>query len=124
MRLRMLCAVALLSLLLTPALLFGSGQGEPRESNTIGISKIVAHPALDDIEEGIIERLGELGYGDLEFDQQNANGEITTAASIANKFKADRVRLAVGIATPTAQAPTCIPISSFSLNQYCACASS
>lgn len=104
MRFRQLLVVALLMALLVPALAVASGQSEPTESNTIGISKIVAHPALDDIEEGIIERLQELGYSDLEFDRQNANGEITTAASIANKFRADRVRLAVGIATPTAQA--------------------
>lgn len=104
MRFRQLLSVAVVLAFLVPALAVASGQAEPVESNTIGISKIVAHPALDDIEEGIIERLGELGYTDLEFDLQNANGEITTAASIASKFKADRVRLAVGIATPTAQA--------------------
>lgn len=104
MRFRQLLVVAVVLALLSPTLAVASGQPEPTESNTIGISKIVAHPALDDIEEGIIERLGELGYTDLQFDQQNANGEITTAASIANKFRADQVRLAVGIATPTAQA--------------------
>lgn len=104
MRFRRLLVVALMPALLFPALVFASGEAEPTESNTIGISKIVAHPALDDIEEGIIERLQELGYTQLEFDRQNANGEITTAASIANKFRADQVRLAVGIATPTAQA--------------------
>lgn len=103
MRLIRLSGVLVLFVLVA-AFSFGEGQAEVTESNTIGISKIVAHPALDDIEEGIIERLGELGYTDLEFDRQNANGEITTAASIANKFRADNVRLAVGIATPTAQA--------------------
>ena len=103
MRFSRLFGVLFLSLLVV-SVAFGSGQAEPTESNTIGISKIVAHPALDAIETGIIERLEELGYTDLEFDRQNANGEITTAASIASKFKADNVRLAVGIATPTAQA--------------------
>lgn len=104
MRFRQLLFVVVVLALFVPAMAVASGQVEPMESNTIGISKIVAHPALDAIEEGIIERLRELGYEDLEFDLQNANGEITTAASIASKFKADRVRLAVGIATPTAQA--------------------
>lgn len=74
------------------------------ESNVIGISKIVAHPALDAVEQGIIDELRELGYGNLIFDVQNANGDISTAASIATKFRTDRVRLAVGIATPTSQA--------------------
>lgn len=84
---------------------FASGAPEvPTESNVIGISKIVAHPALDAVEQGIIDELTELGYTDLEYDLQNANGDISTAASIATKFNNDGVRLAVGIATPTAQA--------------------
>ena len=69
----------------------------------IGISKIVAHPALDAIERGIQEVvLSE--YPDARFDLQNANGEMSTASSIAQKFKSQNVTLAVGIATPTAQA--------------------
>lgn len=69
----------------------------------IGISKIVAHPALDAIERGIQEVVtGE--YPDARFDLQNANGEISTASSIAQKFKSQKVTLAIGIATPTAQA--------------------
>ncbi len=96
--------VILAVVLCAAAPLFATGVPEAAGSNVIGISKIVAHPALDDIERGIMDELTELGYDDLEYDLQNANGEMTTAASIANKFKADRVRLAVGIATPTAQA--------------------
>ena len=69
----------------------------------IGISKIVAHPALDAIEKGIQEVVL-AAYPDARFDLQNANGEMSTAASIAQKFKSENVTLAVGIATPTAQA--------------------
>jgi len=69
----------------------------------IGISKIVAHPALDALEQGIIEVVSEK-YPDAIFDLQNANGEMATASSIAQKFKSEKVDLAVGIATPTAQA--------------------
>lgn len=69
----------------------------------IGISKIVAHPALDAIEKGIGEVIRE-SYPDARFDLQNANGEMSTASSIAQKFKSEGVSLAVGIATPTAQA--------------------
>ena len=69
----------------------------------IGISKIVAHPALDAIEKGIQEVIRE-SYPDARFDLQNANGEMSTASSIAQKFKSEGVSLAVGIATPTAQA--------------------
>ena len=69
----------------------------------IGISKIVAHPALDAVERGIQEVI-QASYPDARFDLQNANGEMSTASSIAQKFKSEGVTLAVGIATPTAQA--------------------
>ncbi|HEY5973981.1 MAG TPA: ABC transporter substrate-binding protein [Geobacteraceae bacterium] len=68
----------------------------------IGISKIVAHPALDAVEKGIQDELAAAKIN-AEYDLQNANGDIGTAASIANKFQSEKVTLAVGIATPTAQ---------------------
>lgn len=75
------------------------------ESKTkIGISKIVAHPALDAVEKGLQEELTNQGFTDIEYDFQNANGEPATAKQIATKFKAEKVDIAVGIATPTAQA--------------------
>ncbi len=69
----------------------------------IGITKIVAHPALDALEQGAVEVI-KATYPDAVFDLQNANGDMSTATSIAQKFKADKVDLAIGIATPTAQA--------------------
>jgi putative ABC transport system substrate-binding protein len=77
--------------------------GADQTDGVIGISKIVAHPALDAVEKGIQDELKSLGHN-FTYDLQNANGEISTAASIANKFKSQKVTLAVGIATPTAQA--------------------
>jgi len=70
---------------------------------TIGISKIVTHPALDALEKGVMDGVTER-FPKATFDLQNANGELSTAASIAQKFKAENVDIAVGIATPTAQA--------------------
>jgi putative ABC transport system substrate-binding protein len=77
--------------------------GIAQSDGVIGISKIVAHPALDAVEQGIQDELKSLGHN-FSYDLQNANGDINTAASIANKFKSQGVTLAVGIATPTAQA--------------------
>ena len=74
------------------------------EQITIGISKIVTHPALDAAEQGIKDELEALGYDQIVYDVQDANGDFTTATSIATKFRSDRVTIAVGIATPTAQA--------------------
>jgi len=70
----------------------------------IGISKIVSHPALDAVQQGIIDELAELGYEGIDYDIQSAQGDVNAAASIAAKFRADRVDVAIGIATPTAQA--------------------
>lgn len=69
----------------------------------VGISKIVAHPALDALEQGIQEVVSQ-SFPDAQFDLQNANGEMSTASSIAQKFKTGKVDVAIGIATPTAQA--------------------
>ena len=80
-----------------------TASGAAQTEGVIGISKIVAHPALDAVEQGIQDELKSLGHN-FSYDLQNANGEISTAASIANKFKSQKVTLAVGIATPTAQA--------------------
>ena len=67
----------------------------------IGIAKIVQHPALDAAEQGIIDVINENGIN-AEFDLQNANGDVNTAAQIASQFKVKKVDIAVGIATPVA----------------------
>ena len=90
-------------ILLAAAALYAQGNGEEDGTLRIGISKLMAHPALDDIERGIIDYLEENGI-DAEYDIQNANGDISTAASIANVFSTEGVDIAIGIATPTAQA--------------------
>jgi putative ABC transport system substrate-binding protein len=69
----------------------------------IGISKIMAHPALDACEQGIQDQIKARGISAV-FDLQSANGDMSTAAQIAGKFKSDRVDIAIGIATPTAVA--------------------
>ena len=86
------------------------GAPEPAETEkvsekiVIGISKFVQHPALDAVEQGIMDDLAELGWDNITYDLQNANADANTSAQIATKFKSSGVDLAVGIATPTAQA--------------------
>ena len=93
--------VTLVAIVLMATSLFAAPAGE--SATRIGISKIVAHPALDAVEQAIQDELAEQGFTDIEYDLQNANGDMNSAASIAAKFKADKVAVAVGIATPTAQ---------------------
>ncbi|MDR2884807.1 MAG: ABC transporter substrate-binding protein [Deferribacteraceae bacterium] len=69
----------------------------------IGIAKIIAHPALDAIEKGVIDEFAAQGYDNVTFDLQSANGEMSTAASIASKFKQEKATMVLGIATAMAQ---------------------
>jgi putative ABC transport system substrate-binding protein len=81
----------------------GGSQAAGTTQVRVGISKIMAHPALDACEQGIQDQLKTRGF-DAVFDLQSANGDMSTAAQIAGKFKSDKVNVAVGIATPTAVA--------------------
>src|SRR6056297_474732 len=56
----------------------------------IGISKIITHPALDAVEQGVQDVVNASDY-EATFDLQNANGDSSTAASIAQKFRSDNV---------------------------------
>jgi putative ABC transport system substrate-binding protein len=76
--------------------------GAPKQIK-VGIAKILQHPALDACEQGVQDALKARGINAV-YDLQNANGDLSTAAQIANKFKGDKVDVAVGIATPVAQA--------------------
>ncbi|MFO1263315.1 MAG: ABC transporter substrate-binding protein [Rhodoferax sp.] len=73
----------------------------------IGVTKIVAHPALDAAEKGFEVALASAGFKEgvnVIYDRQNALGDATKADDIARKFVADKVDLIHAIATPTTQA--------------------
>jgi putative ABC transport system substrate-binding protein len=102
---RVIVLTALLIVSLSTSMLFAAGAQEAATAAVpkIGVSKIITHPALDAVEKGMQDHLAAVGV-DVKFDFQNANGDISTANSIAQKFKADKVSMVVGIATPVAQA--------------------
>ncbi len=84
-----------------------SGCSNDKEVVEIGISQIVEHPALDAARDGFIAALEENGYVEgenIKLRKENAQGDFSTAQSIAEKFKNDKVDLVLAIATPTAQA--------------------
>lgn len=72
-------------------------------SYRIGITQIVAHPSLDAMREGFKEAIAEAGI-EATYDEQNAQGDVSTAASIAGTFASGEYDLIYAIATPTAQA--------------------
>ncbi len=79
-----------------------TGRGKSKDTFKIGITQIVAHPALDSAREGFKDAFKESGLK-VTFDEKNANGEIATANMIANNFVTEKVDLIYAIATSTAQ---------------------
>ncbi|MDO5619438.1 ABC transporter substrate-binding protein [Kocuria sp.] len=79
------------------------GGGEEGDPYKIGITQIVSHPSLDAAREGFKSAFDEEGI-DVEWDEQNAQGEQATASNIAGTFANDNKDLVLAIATPTAQA--------------------
>lgn len=103
-RIRTLLLVVLALAVIAPFTLVAGGAGESKGAGyRIGVSKLLPHPALDAVEQGLQDYLKTTGLA-VTYDLQNANGDISTASSIAQKFKSDKVSVAVGIATPSAQA--------------------
>jgi len=74
---------------------------------TIGITQIVTHPALDANRKGFIDQLAKEGFEEgknVKYIFNNPEGDMSLAASIAQKFVAQKVDLILSIATPTTQA--------------------
>lgn len=93
--------IALLLMSVIPAAKSVSAQDEPLK---IGILQHVSHVALDDSRDGFIERMNELyGEENIEWDLQNANGEMSMLQSLSEKIARDNDIL-YAIATPAAQA--------------------
>ena len=79
----------------------------PVRAETVAVSQIVEHPALDACREGLLAGLRDAGFteGDnLVFQFQTAQGNPAVAAQIAKQFVGENPDVLVGIATPTAQA--------------------
>lgn len=97
----------------TPAVEDGDAASTEGESVSIGISQIVSHPSLDAAAEGFKAALADAGY-DVDWSEQNAQGDQSIAASIAGTFASEDLDMVLAVATPTAiaaaQAITDIPV--------------
>lgn len=77
------------------------------ERYRIGITQIATHPGIDAVRQGFLDRMKGLGYTEgrnVAYDQQNAQGQMPVAQTIAQKFVADKVNLIFSISTPSSQA--------------------
>lgn len=76
-------------------------------AQSVAVTSIVEHPALDAIKDGVHESLTAAGYTEgngLKWQFQTAQGNTAIAAQIARKFVGDKPDVIVAIATPSAQA--------------------
>ncbi len=70
---------------------------------SIGIIQIVEHESLNELREGFIDEIKNLGYN-VDFDIQIAGGDLSNCTSIAQKFVSDKKNIILAISTPCAQA--------------------
>lgn len=76
------------------------------KSYTIGIIKIVSHPGIDAVEKGFLDKVNSYASEKnlvINFDMQNAQGDMGTSSMIAKKLVGDNVDLIFSISTPSTQ---------------------
>lgn len=79
----------------------------------VGVVQLMEHQSLDNTRDGFVDELKKSGL-DVDVEINNAQGEITNAKAIVDKYASDGVDLIYAIATPAAEAAmaatTTIPI--------------
>lgn len=76
-------------------------------AQTVSVSSIVEHPALDSVRDGVKKALNDAGYTEekgLKWQFQTAQGNTAITAQIARKYVGDKSDVIVAISTPSAQA--------------------
>lgn len=95
------------SLVVVAGVFFLFRRGPATKTIKVGIVQIVEHPALDAARKGFIDLLTEQGYvagKNITYQIQNAQGDMATVNTIAQKFNNEPLDLILAIATPAAQA--------------------
>ena len=85
----------------------GLASAPPGRQFSIGVSQFVAHPALDDARKGALRALAENGFREgenLRVDAQNAQADMSTVTSIAQRFKDANLDLILAVGTQPYQA--------------------
>ncbi|MCD7736463.1 MAG: ABC transporter substrate-binding protein [Lachnospiraceae bacterium] len=95
---------------------------EESETYSVGILQLVEHDALDAATQGFKDALTEALGDAVTFDEQNAQGDPNTCATIANQFVTNEVDLILANATSALQACHAatdeIPILGTSITDY------
>ncbi len=99
-----------------------SGGGDDGKTYNVGICQLVQHDALDAATKGFKDALTEKLGDKVKFDEQNAQGDSPTCATIINSFVSGNVDLILANATAPLQAAVSgtvdIPILGTSVTNY------
>jgi putative ABC transport system substrate-binding protein len=90
----------------TASLLLQSNSPIEKRKVKIYINQLVEHPALDATTKGIVEGLSDAGYIEdynLDLKIESAQGNVSLAGQIANKFVSNEPDIVVGVGTVAAQ---------------------
>lgn len=92
--------------LVSAFLIYQNDHSSSHQPRIVAITQIIQHPSLDQIRQGIIDELAEQGFHEgreITLVYDNAQGNITTASQIAQKFVGLEPAVIVAISTPSAQ---------------------
>lgn len=121
MKLKKIGALALSTVMMMSLTACGSGSSGEKSYN-IGICQLVQHDALDAATKGFKDALEEKLGDKVKFDEQNAQGDSATCATIVNSFASSNVDLILANATAPLQsaaaATSTIPILGTSVTDY------
>lgn len=99
-----------------------AGCGSSEKKYNVGICQLVQHEALDAATKGFKDALKEKLGDNVKFDEQNAQGDSATCATIVNSFASSNVDLILANATAPLQsaaaATSTIPILGTSVTDY------
>ena len=104
--LKKLCPILVLVLIVGISFSFAQ-EKKAQKMIRIGVTQIVSHPALDGDAKGFEKALADAGFKEgvnVTYDRQNAQGDMSNAQTIAQKFLDAKVDMVHSIATPTSQA--------------------
>lgn len=88
-------------------ILVSSPFAQTKKKYRIGIATMATHPALDQAKQGFIDALAKAGFKEgenVEYMKDNAERDMSLAASIAKKYVSQKVDMIVSITTPISQA--------------------
>ena len=103
---KMVPLIGLVIIVVVLIFLFKPSTESDSQAIKIGITQIATHPGIDAIRQGFLDEMKKLGYeegNDVTYNQTNAQGDMPTAQSIAQKLVRDKSNLIFAISTPSSQ---------------------